>query len=152
MTVTKFMNTKFTYPKGWVWNPTHLVLNETTIYDTGKSGVNFKSPDGLFEIKDGVAYAYPGIEWDGTTIIDDGCEDPNKPGYPITWKASLFHDLGCKYLNESSEFRKLYNRFDIDRWFYRLLKISHFRLAWFYYAGVTAFTLFWNLKAFFALK
>jgi hypothetical protein len=139
-------------PKGWIWNPTKLVLDETTIYDTGKNGVNFKSPDGLFEIRDGVAYAYPGIEWDGTTIISDGGPDPDKPYYPITWKASLFHDLGCKYLNMLPEFKILYSRFDVDRWFYNILKTTKFKFTWMYYFGITLFSIFWNVKSFFLRK
>ena len=129
-------------PKGWIWNPTKLVLDETTIYDTGKNGVNFKSPDGLFEIRDGVAYAYPGIEWDGTTAVPDGGQDPNKPGFPISWKASLFHDLGCKYVRESEVFRQYYTRADWNRYFYNLLVSVKFKLAWLYYLGVSFFGTF----------
>lgn len=133
---------KFVYPKGWIWNPTHLILDETTLFDTGKTGVNFVSPDGLFEIKDGIAYAHPGIEWDGTTSVPDGRGDPQKPYYPISWKASLFHDLGCKYVRESEEFRKLYSRYDWDRYFYKLLISVKFKHAWLYYLGARFFGTF----------
>ena len=138
---------KFT-EHGWPWDPTHLVLDQQFEYDTGKRGIHWISPDGLFGIYDGVAICLPGIEWDGTTAICDGEPDPLKPNFPITWKASLIHDMGCRSLNESAEFRKHFSRFEVDLWFYKELKRIRFKSAVIYYAGVTAFTLFWYVKRF----
>lgn len=130
--------------KGWIWDPTHLILDEQFEYDTKKRGINWISSDGLFEIKDGMAICRPGIEWDGTTSVSDGGPDSSKPNFPITWKASLIHDQFCKYTRESEEFRKHYSRTDGDRYFYELLKESNFKWAIVYYAGVR----FWSLVAF----
>ncbi len=127
--------------KGWPWNSTRLVLDQQTSFDTGKRGVYFKSTDGLFEVVDGVAFFHTGITWDGTTMVPDGVEDPTKPGFPITWKASLVHDIFCKYNRESLEFRKMFSRFNADYYFYKLLKQRKYKLALIYYIGVSIFTL-----------
>jgi hypothetical protein len=126
-------------PKGWLWDPTHLTLDIQTSFDTGKRGVNYKSESGLFEIVDGVAVFHPGIKWDGTTAVPDGGEDYHKPGFPVSWKASLVHDQFCGELGKSREFRKLYSRRDADHYFYQLLREVKFPFAVVYYIGVRFF-------------
>jgi len=77
---------------------TELTLDVDLVWDSGIRGMNFTAPDGSgFKIVDGVWYIPKGTKWDGTTGVPDGPEDPNKPGFPITWKASLIHDMGTKY-------------------------------------------------------
>ncbi len=139
------INMKNITERGWPWDPTHLVLDQRFEYDTGKRGVDWMSPDGLFEIRDGVAICFPGISWDGTTCVPDGGPDPVYPHYPLTWRASLIHDQICKYTRESEEFRKYYSRADGDRYLYKLLKSCHFKWAEVYYVGVR----FWSIVAFF---
>lgn len=138
------MNSKLN-TRGWPWDPTHLVLDQEVSFDTGKRGINWIAPDGLFEVKDGIALCHPGIEWDGTTSVPDGGPDPDNPQYPLTWKASLIHDQFCKYTRTSKEFNKYYSRADGDWYLYKLLKKCHFKWAEVYYLGVR----FWSIVSFF---
>ena len=119
--------------------PCKLVLDEELIWDSGVKGVYFLAPDALgFKIINGIWYIPQGWIWDGTTGVPDGPEDPNKPGYPITWKASLIHDIGCKYW-----YYKCfpYKRGQIDKFFFYLLGEVNFEFKRLYYVGVHAYGL-----------
>lgn len=123
--------------KNWWWDPIKLILDEDLVWDSGKRGRNWKCADGFCEIIDGYCYIKKGKIWDGTTFVPDGPEDPNKPGYPVTWKASLIHDIGCA---ETYNINFPYSRDEIDVYFRKELVKCGFEHPSLYYRGVWAFT------------
>jgi len=112
-----------------------LILDIDLVWDSGIRSKNFVATDGSgFKVVDGVWYIAKGTRWDGTTNVPDGPEDPNKPGFPITWKASLIHDMGCKYWL----FKCFpYSRMKINKFFFKLMKEVKFEYRKLYYLGVS---------------
>jgi len=125
--------------KGWFWDEIKLELTQDVIWDSGKRGVNWKSLDGVLTIVDGVWTIKGGYKWDGMTGAADGpFIDPpqadipvlsSKILVPITWLASLIHDVGYEYL-DSKGFP--YTRLEIDNFLRKLLREIHFypQLYW----------------------
>lgn len=125
-----------------------FTLDEDLVWDSGIGDKNFISSDyPNFKIVNGVWYIPKGTQWDGTSNVPNGPEDPNKPGFPITWKASLIHDLGC----ESWYYKCFpYQRRRIDRFFFQLLKEDKFEYRKLYYLGVMCYGflmefLYWSI-------
>lgn len=123
--------------KNWFWDPIVLILDEDIAWDSGKRGVNFTSTDGFLKIIDGIWWIKKGYKWNGCTGVDDGPPDPNKKNYPITWKASLIHDLGCGYSDDPSF---PYKRREIDNYFRILLEEINFKFSDLYWHGVVFFS------------
>ena len=121
-------------------NTKEFVLDIDLSWDSKVKDKNFIAPDNSgFKITDGVWFIPKGTEWDGTTYVPDGPEDPNKPGFPITWKASLIHDMGCRYW-----YYKCfpYNRRKINKFFFQLMKEVKFEYRRLYYWGVSIYGAF----------
>jgi hypothetical protein len=113
---------------------TDLILNVDCVWNSYDRLKNFKAPDDSgFKIVDGVWFIPKGTKWDGTTGVPDGIDDPNKPGFPITWQASLIHDIGCRYWYYKSF---PYKRSQLDKYFFKLLEDVNFNLSWLYFIGV----------------
>ena len=113
---------------------TNLVLDIDLEWNSGTKGVYFIHPAGYgFKIIDGIWYIPKGYYWNGCNYVWDGREDPNKKGFPITWKASLIHDIGCKYWRYNCF---PYARPAIDKFFFNLLKEVNFKWDKTYYIGV----------------
>jgi hypothetical protein len=100
-------------------------------------GKNWGSEDSSFFIRDGVWNLKKGINWDGTTVVPDGRPDAEIPTYPITWRASLCHDMGYYTLNRDKSFP--YTRKEVDKVFLQLMLESGFKYAYLYYWGVRKF-------------
>jgi len=125
-----------------VANKIFLVLDENLAIPVGKKIVSWSdSTQDWFFIEDGVWFISLDTIWDGATGVPDGKEDPNKPGYPVLWKASLIHDLGYMFM-EHEDFP--YSRKEIDAIFLELMKDADFRCAFLYYLGVRSFGGAWN--------
>lgn len=128
--------------RGWFWKPIELELTEDVTWDSGKRGVNWKSSDSKLVIVDGFWKMVKGYVWDGATGVPDG---PNLPPeekvpvksstgkVPITWIASLIHDIGYEYMDESGF---PYTREEIDKFLYVLLKKCDFKYPRLYWRGV----------------
>jgi len=126
--------------KNWVWDPLKLTLTSDVIYVTEKKNVSWFSGDLL--IADGVWTVIKNFTWNGTTAVPDG---PNLSDashvpvqsstgkVPITWKASLIHDIGIKYVMYPNF---PYTRAEVDWMFKLLLDECNFKYAWLYYIGV----------------
>lgn len=126
------------YVKNWFWNPIVLILDDDFVWDSGDGSINnWKSEDGWARIENGVWYVKRGFKWDGCSGVPDFSDDPDKPGFPKTWKASLIHDVGCQYSNTDKSFP--YKRHQVDKFFYRLLKEINCKTATLYYYGVSVF-------------
>lgn len=127
--------------KNWFWDPITLALIETIVWDSGKRDVNWESKDRLLVITNGFWHIKVGYEWDGTSGVPDGpfITDHLPPVYtidnkvPITWKASLIHDIGYEYMDEE-DFP--YTRKEIDNYFRILLEECGFKYSKLYWWGV----------------
>lgn len=126
---------------GWPWDQKEFQLKEDYVWDSRKKGVNLHITDDKWNLEltivDGVWHIKKGFFWDGTTWVPDGPEDINKPGYPITWKASLIHDVGYISLRQKT-FYKQYSRKEIDIYFQELLEEVGYNIK-LYYNGVRLF-------------
>ena len=121
---------------------TVLILDEDLAIPINDESVNWDSGyQSWFFISEGVWYIQAGTMWDGATAVPDGKEDPDKPGYPILWLASLIHDLGYMGLDDDSF---PLSRNEIDRLFRRFMKQSNFKYRKIYYFGVRYFGYIWN--------
>lgn len=94
-----------------------------------------------FFIEDGIWFIEEGVVWDGATGAPDGRSDPEKPHYPITWLASLIHDLGVMFIEEDFPL----TRKQVDKIFYRELKKVEFKYSKLYYAGVRILGPIWSV-------
>ena len=104
--------------------------------------VNWDSADkDWFFIDDGVWYIAKGVAWDGASGVPDGDEDPNKPGYPALWLASLIHDLGYMFMDED-DFP--YSRFEIDQAFEYFMLEAGFKYTRVYFLAVRLFGGIWH--------
>lgn len=128
--------------KNWFWDPVTLTLTQSFTWDSGKKGVNWESEDRMLIIINGVWHIKYGFEWDGTTGVSDGpyLKEPHhapilssKHDIPITWMASLIHDLGYVYMDEK-DFP--YSRKEIDIYFHQLLVKCGFKYHKLYLWGV----------------
>lgn len=119
-----------------------LILDESIAVPVGPPGVYWDDATvDWFFISDGIWFVEQGTIWDGASAVPDGGESSEKPGYPVTWKASLLHDLGYMFMT-TPDFP--YTRKEVDDIFYRLLKEADFHFDWLYYAGVRVFGGVWN--------
>jgi hypothetical protein len=73
--------------------------------------------------------------WIGTP---EGIVGPDTAGKPITYQASLVHDVLIQF--------NVIPRKEADRIFYKLLKQANFKLAWLYYGVVRVVSFFKRLK------
>ncbi len=126
--------------RGPPWNPKVFILDVDITWDSETRNKYFISKDKNLVIIDGIWYIKKGVQWDGVTHFIDGPEDLDKPGFPITWFATLIHDLGCKYWNEDLDFP--YSRFQIDNFFFKLLKKIKFIYSKLYYLCVFSFSIY----------
>lgn len=134
--------------KNFPWrSPTKLVLDEAVEFDSKVDSAFFIGDD--LTIFNGIWHVHKGTEWDCVTYFWDGPEDKIKPGYPVTWFATLIHDLGCKYCNSDPKTFP-YSRFQIDRFFFKLLlKVSlryKYPLSILYFIAVTTYSVFATIK------
>lgn len=139
----KYLNARYSQ-KGLPWNPTRWTLEEDftipgpEVPEGLAESIWWDSPDGMLQIRANVWTIKKGFAWDGSSGVSDWIDrkDP-KTGMPKTYYASLVHDAGYRYLRQCCSFP--YSKAEIDRFFYRLLKESNFRLAWLYWIGVVIF-------------
>ena len=118
-----------------------LILDENIALPMSDSDVCwYSSTQDWFFIENGIWVMSQGIIWDGATGVPDGDEDPNKPGYPKLWLASLVHDLGLAFLEEELPHTKK----EIDKMFLVLMKRAGFKWRWVYYIGVRTFGTIWS--------
>lgn len=118
-----------------------LILDEDIVIQLSDNSISWDASDqDWFYIQDGMWILEKGIIWDGATGVPDGDEDPKKPGFPVTWLASLCHDVGLAYLDDDFPHTKK----EIDKIFYKLLRQANFKYAWVYYAGVRTFGSIWS--------
>ena len=132
--------------KNWAWDEAQYELTDDYEYETDKHEASYTSPGGWLEISAGEWMIKKGFKWNGTTAVPDGPNhpDPNsipvmslsKHPIPLTWEASLVHDVGCKYIYEEGF---PYTRKEVDQIFYALLKKINFKYAKLYYIGVRLF-------------
>ena len=116
----------------------YLILDEDVVWDSGKRGNCWECGDfPWITIYDGYWFIARGTAWDGATMVPDGAEDPNKAGYPITWLASLIHDLGVYFLHTVDDFP--YSKRQIDRFFFIIMAKAGFKWAWVFFVGVRVF-------------
>jgi len=123
-------------------NKTFPVLDENIAIYIGDAIKNWDGGDqDWFYIHNGWWFIKKGTIWDGATIVSDGPEDPKKPGYPITWLATLIHDLGYMFMLED-DFP--YTRKQLDKIFYDFMEKVNFKYSKLYYKGVRIFGGVWN--------
>lgn len=135
--------------RNWAWDEAEYELTQDIIWDSEKPEVNYISEDKMLEISCGEWCIKKGFRWNGTTAVPDGME-VEKPeevpvksisGHPIpiTWKASLIHDIGCREVYNKGF---PYKRKEVDKIFFKLLKEIKFSYAKLYYVGVRMFSIF----------
>lgn len=123
--------------QGLPWDPARLVLDESYSFtDESRRDIYFRTSK--YEIVNGMWTVFPGYVWDGATWVPDGRADIVKPNLPVTWKATLIHDIGYEGL---SKFGKTYpyTRKQIDMLFRDKLKEVNFKYTNLYYWGVRKF-------------
>jgi hypothetical protein len=119
------------------------ILDQNVVWDSGIRGIDWESDEfPWLIIDDGHWFISCGVCWDGATGVPDGPEDPNKKGFPISWLATLIHDIGYLMLQADEDFP--YSRKQIDLFFKQLLKEARFKLYNLYYFGVRVFGGLWS--------
>ena len=120
---------------GFAWDKKKFILSEDFIFDTEIKTITYYSKDGMIEIVNGILKIKKEFAWDGMTGFYDGEPDLQNPQYPITWKATLIHDVICKYWNEDNENFPI-SRFQGDRFFLQFLMSIGFKFSYFYFIFV----------------
>jgi hypothetical protein len=124
-------------PQNWPWDPVRLVLDEPySFLDPDKTSTYFRTSQ--YEIVAGVWTIFAGYVWDGATWVPDGDPDPARPNFPVTWKATLIHDIGYSGLRKFGKAFP-YTRKQLDVLFREKLKEVNFKYANAYYWGVRRF-------------
>lgn len=125
--------------KGLPWAPTAWKLDNAYSVFAGEPGINWDSPDGWLNIRDGVWTIKAGYSWDGNSCVPDflNSKDP-VTGLPRSYYPSLCHDIGYRYLRSSPESFP-YSKRQIDFFYFRLGRQYKFLLAWLYVIGVLLF-------------
>jgi len=130
--------------KDFIWNCGRKFLENIEFYDKkGKLWLEIKNNGDIIVKKD--------YSWDGCTpkfnILDlfiigtpDGVINI-RTGKPKTYYASLIHDALYQFIDDE---RMLFNRKDIDDFFYSILKEEKFILAPIYYIIVRITAGFWR--------
>lgn len=135
------------YANNWVWSPIALYLTEDFTYKLHiKPKSAWKSKSGKVEItEDGLIIIRKGYKWDGTSCVPDGqyineelvpVYSSSDKGVPITWMASLIHDVLYYHLDEEGF---PYERKDCDNIFRVLLEEALFSFSNLYWLGVRLF-------------
>ena len=137
--------------RGWPWDKEKLALTDTVTWSSGKPvNKEWVSPDGKVTIKEnGDFVILKTLKWDNATGVPSGrCltkeewnEVPVKSltddCVTILWKATLIHDICCKYACSGLHFP--YSRGDGDHFFLKLCKEAGFNKTKLYYRAVRLF-------------
>lgn len=142
---------------GWPWDKEKLQITQCIVWCSHTPVKNtWESRNKLIFINtDGCIIIRPGFIWNGCSNVPSGkCVGKDilktlpvisltENCVGITWKASLIHDIICKYCTEPNF---PFTRKQGDQFFFTLLQECGFKRPRLYYYGVSAFSVVMYVK------